>query len=87
MITRLYSIFDRAAASFGGPIVAINDQIMKRSLVEFLVEDQGRSNLSRYPDEFDVHWIGSMDTDTGMVTGGQPTHVCRLSELLPRKEV
>lgn len=86
MRMQVYSLFDRASSAFGGPVLAVNDALMRRSLSELLVEDQGRSNLSRYPDEFDVYLIGTFDTDTGALVAQAPQHLCRVAELLPRKE-
>jgi hypothetical protein len=82
MITRLYSLFDRSAVAFGNPIVAINDAMVRRSLSEFLETDQSRSDLSKYSGDFDVFWIGEFDTLTGVIKVGNPTMVCKVSDLL-----
>lgn len=85
MIMQVYSLFDRASGAFGGPILAVNDSIMRRSLTELLQAGQG-DNISRYPDEFDVYKLGSFNTDDGTLLPQQPSMMFRVSSLLPAQQ-
>lgn len=86
MILQVFSVLDRGASAHGPILCAVNETMMRRAMVEMIVADRGQSNLSRYPDEFDVYLIGEFDTDNGVLVGRQPEMKFRVAELVKAKE-
>lgn len=80
MISRLYSIHDRAVGAYGTPILQVNDVMARRNLSEFLLSDQ-TSDLFKYADSYDLYYIGDFDTSNGVVSPVVPSLVARVVDL------
>lgn len=81
----LYSVYDRAVQSFGQPILAANELMVKRSLVDlFLFEvvkpEAEQHQYVRYADSFDLYLIGEFESGNGVISPMQPVMIMRLAE-------
>lgn len=83
----LYAVFDRATNTFSSPIMSQNEQMMKRSLRDLHLSEAAKHPLEqhqyvRYPDSFDVYFVGEYETDTGAVAGAAPVRIFGMSEFV-----
>lgn len=74
----LISIFDRKARAFGNVQCFVNEPVALRQISSTL--KQAENVLSAHPEDFEVHRLGTMDTDTGVVEGDS-AHICDVSSL------
>nr|QJB19182.1 MAG: nonstructural protein [Microvirus sp.] len=70
MISMLYSIYDRGVQSFAAPVLASSETQIKRSLLDLFTADSNRpvlerSPLVRYPEDYDLYYLGLFDTEKG----------------------
>lgn len=66
MNIRVYSMFDRKARAFGALMAFVNDEVARRACLGILRGDDGE--ITRFPGDFDLHVLGEMDTDTGIIS-------------------
>lgn len=50
----LYSVYDKRTESFSPPFIALNDDVVRRSVVESLKN----TVVARFPDDFQLYAIG-----------------------------
>lgn len=82
MITRLYSVFDRKAVSFGPLMFFSNDELCLRSMAEAV-----RDNVVPYPADCDMYHVGAFDTESGRVFGvDDKTLVGRFADFVKKGE-
>jgi len=62
MIVRLYSIKDRVAAEFGPVFLAKNDAVALRQF-----ENTKEQNRGMREEDFQLAYLASMDTETGVI--------------------
>lgn len=87
MITRLYSVFDRSVQAFGAPFAQPNDAVLKRSFSEVAASEMEkpmpqRSEYFRHPDDYDVFFVGTFDSETGALAFAPAVVVFRMSHLI-----
>lgn len=75
----LISIFDRKARSFGNVQCFVNEPVALRQISESVKRPE--SILNAHPEDFEVHRLGTMDTETGVVEGDS-AHICDASSLV-----
>lgn len=79
---RMYSLFDRKMREFGAVVLAPTDEACKRALVEGF-RGARNSTMALYPEDFDLHCVGTFDELTGKVTAADdPTFLSTLEELV-----
>lgn len=79
MNIRVYSMFDRKARAFGALMAFVNDEVARRAMLDVL---RGDGEITRFPGDFDLHFLGVMDTDTGIIDAGPPALVFNVGDLL-----
>lgn len=68
MMVAVCSVFDRKARTYGPPMVFGNVELAQR-MARSLMEQRGsQSDLEKYPEDFDLFYIGEFDQDTGLIT-------------------
>jgi len=65
MKLNIYSIFDRAGAAFQTPFYMPMDNMAIRSFTHLVTD--AASQVSKNPEDFDLHRLGSLDLVTGEV--------------------
>ena len=66
MILEMYSVYDSIAKTYGNPFYCLNDEIAIRNFT-FAANDF-RSSISKQPESYTLHHVGSFDDDTGNIT-------------------
>lgn len=79
----LYSLLDKKAGVFGGVLMAMNDGHMSRFLQERF--GGGTDTVAKYPEDFDLYFLGSMDERTGNIEP-KVVFTVNLAVILPQKE-
>jgi len=75
MIVRIYSIYDKKAAVFHKPFTNQNDVIASREF-QMACQDPKVVQLSVFPDDFDLYYLGDFDDNTGeMIQKNKPAFV------------
>lgn len=87
MKSALYAVFDRSVNVFSSPIMAQNELMIKRSLVDLFLNEAGKPSMEqhqyvRYPDSFDLYLIGEFESDNGVISPFQPTMIIRMAEFV-----
>lgn len=80
----VYAIRDNLMG-FSAPMVAENDPVAIRSM-----EQAFRMPESLYqvrPQEFDLYYIGSYDTENGKIESDMPRLICNCNEFVPKKGI
>lgn len=78
----IYSLMDLKLREYGPPLVANNDEAMKRAIRDGI--PGSRTTMEKYPSDFNLMLLGSMDMDTGLIVPEEvPTLVENLGVLLP----
>lgn len=66
-VMNLYSAYDRSAELFGALFPADADAIAIRAFEAAIIEPQQPSDISKYPDQFELYFVGSYDQSTGQL--------------------
>lgn len=77
----MYSVYDRKVREYGAILLAPNVGAMGRQVQ---VGVRGSNSLmEKYPEDFEIHKVGTFDTDTGeVVAPGRPEIVAPLTVVL-----
>lgn len=81
---KVYSIFDRAAHTYGGLIVQNNDDLCKRNIKTALAAKAFDKQILTYPEDFELYCLGVFDVDNGKLLPHDPEFIVRLEDLLPK---
>lgn len=65
---RLYSVYDRIAEGYANPMVMQNDGTALRSFRDEINRPNQESNLYMHADDYELWYIGEMNTKTGEIT-------------------
>lgn len=75
MIKYFYSVYDKAAATYSDPIIALNDDVAKRS---FILECRNEESMFyQFPTDYVLMRVADFDTITGLVTGYESIPIAR----------
>jgi len=74
MILQAFSVYDSKAKAFSPPFFQANNALAIRAFTE-LANDEGRNNVSRFPEDFSLHHIGEFDDSTGKLSELPPTNL------------
>jgi len=66
MVVIVYALFDRKTREYGRPVIAKNDDQMRRDLQS--LRGSG-DTMEKYPEDFDLYQLAEMETETGRVKG------------------
>lgn len=76
----VYSLLDRQLKEFGTLIVARNDEVMRRMVLDTF---QGSGTLvEKHPGDFDLFCVGEFDQDVGLLTGTPARPVATVKDIL-----
>lgn len=76
---RLYAIYDKKAANFGEPLLAVNDAVMVRYLKDGL---SPQHPMLKYPEDFDLYSIAGYSQDTGRIEAEAPQFICNMAVVM-----
>lgn len=79
MKMRVYSILDVKARAFGQLLVFNNDEMARRAMSSPPPAD---SEVAKWPGDFHMFYVGSFDTDNGVLVGEVPTLLATFGETL-----
>lgn len=68
-MVKLYGIFDKASGRFEGRVLVLPADLVARRLFVEACSDT-RSELSKYPADYELHRLGELDEETGLITSG-----------------
>jgi len=87
MDKKAYAIWDKKSETFSFPVVHQHNVEAIREL-EYVVNDVSRPTmLSRYPDEFELYYMGEFDSRTGRIDQlKHPELVCAVGNLIRKKQ-
>jgi hypothetical protein len=71
MKINLFSIYDKKAQSFSEPFKDINDATAQRTMENLLRDKRADNLVAAHPLDYELHYFGEMDTDTGIVDQSQ----------------
>ena len=77
---KIYSIYDIATEQYAPPFFADNDKIAKKIVKGSFVAG---SMLLQYPGDYVLWMLGDFDVEQGIITQGNKSELCSLSELVP----
>ena len=76
MTQKLFAIRDAKGEIYGPPMVNLTNGEAERHFV-MMINDE-KSMLSKYPEDFDLYFLGSYDTGTGKLEPlDSPLHICK----------
>lgn len=81
----MYSIRDDKAQLFHVPFFNKTHGEAERNFKQLLVDD--KSTISKYPEDFDLYYIGEYDDNTGKIeTLATPQHIAKAINLKSQKD-
>lgn len=66
----MFSVFDRAATTFGQPIFAVSRGVAVRSFTDEV--NRSDSQLNQHADDYDLYEVGSFEDDSAVVSAKEP---------------
>lgn len=84
MILKVFAMRDVKADAFGSPFFLPSEGVARRMLGEW-VQDK-RSEVAKYPSEFDMYLIGTFNNETGLMTPCTIELVCSAAACLPKPD-
>lgn len=78
MQQHLYSIFDTKSREFSPPQIHHNDDVASRTVLGALTGD---SMLSRFPQDYELHHVGTFDSEKGIFNSASPRFIVAISTL------
>lgn len=82
----VFSLLDRKLREYGNPVLANNADAVQRALVDGIVGT--KSLVEKHPEDFDLMYVGSFDTETGELVGvGIPRLIVNVAQLIFPPEV
>lgn len=82
---KVYSVLDRKVREFGQLLLSANDESMERT-VRDVVSGSG-TMMEKYPEDFDLHVVGSFNTETGELARSAPQLVGNVALILDSRKV
>lgn len=79
MIKKVYSIFDKKVGCYAPPFSVSHEAQAVRDLQTAV--RSGGSQLSEYPEDFDLYYVGDFDDCQGRFTSENPVFVTNASAL------
>lgn len=73
MIMRFYSVYDSAVGSFANPFLLHSDLEAKRAFISACGDPSTQFN--RNPSDYSLMYVGSFDTDRGLIESAVPSLV------------
>jgi len=77
----IYSIRDTKVNAYRPPFTARNSAEAQRVLAHAMTQ---KNQLSEYPQDFDLFYIGELNDVSGQLDGVKPEFICSLVSLMPR---
>jgi len=76
----IFSIFDKKVSAYRPPFTGRNPGEVKRMVQSTL---QSQNQLSEYPADFDIYYLGEMNDVSGQIDGIKPEFICSVISLMP----
>lgn len=81
---RIYTLFDRKVGEYGSLVISTTDESVLRALKDGIPPG---STEGKYPDDFELVYMGEYDPVTGTLEGTRsPRVIARLSAILKPSE-
>lgn len=85
MILLMFAVFDRAAGAFNRPFFAVSENMAKRAFTDEVNREDVQNSCFHHPEDFDLHYMGTFDDNTGKLDPHDPRPVCRAQDLKKKK--
>lgn len=83
MQKHLFSVRDSKASTFNAPFEAHTTGEAERSFRTAVTDPQ--TSINKYPEDFDLYKLGTIDTETGIITALEtPLHIIKAINLVPQ---
>lgn len=79
---KIYTIRDKKIGNFLQPSIVNHETELTRILGELVLKED--HNFGKFPDEYELYYIGTFDEDTGIITSIPEQFILTLNELLPK---
>lgn len=83
MKMQAFAIYDSASQSFSAPFFRPTEALAKRDFTEMLAQP---GMVSKYPEDFALHRLFSVDLDTGEILDTDAFRVVRAIDLIDKPE-
>lgn len=70
---RSYAVYDKKAIMYDVPFFAKSDLFAKRKFIMDVQQRQRSSMLSSFKDDFELHFVGEFNPDTGLYVNTDPS--------------
>lgn len=80
MKLNVYSVYDKAVRAWMQPFYCRTTGEAIRSFTE--LANDGQSNVSKYPTDYELYALGEYDDSSGLFTSGSPVRVIGATEVL-----
>jgi hypothetical protein len=77
---QLYSLLDRKIREFGPVLGERNEETLTRMLRDAVVVEDAQTMLQKYPEDFDLYYLGEYDNELGMIHPTTPRLVYNVGE-------
>lgn len=77
MIYCICAIFDSAVQSFGRPVFVPANGAATRSFYDEINHPDGKSDLAKHPDDFELYFMGTFDDQTATWKMNEPQLLAR----------
>lgn len=85
MLRQVYTVKDTKSLVYGPPFMAHTHGEAERVIKETL--SRGESTLSKYPEDFDLYFLGQWDDTSGKYEfHDSPQHMCKVVQLVEPKQ-
>lgn len=81
-MSRIVSLFDKAAGTYSNPIVTGSIGALTRILSDEINRPEPKELFGQHPKDFDLYEIGIWDEATGKIEPVTPTFLVALSSLI-----
>lgn len=75
MLLQMFCVRDRATVQFGTPMFLVSPGQAIRSFTDEVNRAAADNQIFMHPDDFDLYFLGTWDTDTGLFDSHVPEQI------------
>lgn len=76
----MFSIYDKKTTMFGVPFASPTNGSAERQIQTYVNDNQ--SPLNKYPEDYDLYFVGDFDLATATITPHKPQHLLNAAQLV-----
>jgi hypothetical protein len=81
---KMYVVHDSKAGLYNKPFYEVNNAVAMRGFEDAV--RSGETNLSRYPQDYDLYLVGEFNEDTAEIKAVVPQHLCGARDYVAEKQ-